>query len=416
MKQILTVFSYTFKEGIHKKAFWISTGIIVAMILLACLVPRIFLSSEGKADSEDVGHEKKGICYLIDEAGIFAENIEQFEVRYPELRFEISGIQNLEELKVNIREHEQNSLIYIKNTDKQPVLHVVNANFMKGISAKNVAEVCDKIMQAQYFQKLGVGKEEIAAIQTPMVYTEEYAGDMEPLGYVLGIIMTLVMFFAVYYYGNGVAMSVAAEENFQSYGNFNCFCKAVQNPGGEMYTLGTGAVGLLQLGGILVFGIFCYETLFPKEIKIQGMEFSLTGISGSVVLLLLLYFILGYALYAVLNSVSGAAVSRIEDLNSALLPVSILVIVGFYLGYFTSIAGGGSSALATLAMYLPISSPFAVPFKLLSGGIEPGQIGLSIAFLMGSIVLVAFVSARIYSVSVMHYGSTVKWKDIKKMK
>lgn len=414
MKQILTVFSYTFKEGIHKKAFWISTGIIVAMILLACLVPRIFLSSEGKADSEDVGHEKKGICYLIDEAGIFAENIEQFEVRYPELRFEISGVQNLEELKVNIREHEQNSLIYIKNTDKQPVLHVVNANFMKGISAKNVAEVCDKIMQAQYFQKLGVGKEEIAAIQTPMVYTEEYAGDMEPLGYVLGIIMTLVMFFAVYYYGNGVAMSVAAEKTSRVMETLIVSAKPSRILAGKC--LGMGAVGLLQLGGLLVFGIFCYETLFPKEIKIQGMEFSLTGISGSVVLLLLLYFILGYALYAVLNSVCGAAVSRIEDLNSALLPVSILVIVGFYLGYFTSIAGGGSSALAALAMYLPISSPFAVPFKLLSGGIEPGQIGLSIAFLMGSIVLVAFVSARIYSVSVMHYGSTVKWKDIKKMK
>lgn len=414
MKQILTVFSYTFKEGIHKKAFWISTGIIVAMILLACLVPRIFLSSEGKADSEDVGHEKKGICYLIDEAGIFAENIEQFEVRYPELRFEISGVQNLEELKVNIREHEQNSLIYIKNTDKQPVLHVVNANFMKGISAKNVAEVCDKIMQAQYFQKLGVGKEEIAAIQTPMVYTEEYAGDMEPLGYVLGIIMTLVMFFAVYYYGNGVAMSVAAEKTSRVMETLIVSAKPSRILAGKC--LGMGAVGLLQLGGLLVFGIFCYETLFPKEIKIQGMEFSLTGISGSVVLLLLLYFILGYALYAVLNSVCGAAVSRIEDLNSALLPVSILVIVGFYLGYFTSIAGGGSSALAALAMYLPISSPFAVPFKLLSGGIEPGQIGLSIAFLMGSIVLVAFVSARIYSISVMHYGSTVKWKDIKKMK
>ena len=294
------------------------------------------------------------------------------------------------------------------------MLHVVNANFMKGISAKNVAEVCDKIMQAQYFQKLGVGKEEIAAIQTPMVYTEEYAGDMEPLGYVLGIIMTLVMFFAVYYYGNGVAMSVAAEKTSRVMETLIVSAKPSRILAGKC--LGMGAVGLLQLGGLLVFGIFCYETLFPKEIKIQGMEFSLTGISGSVVLLLLLYFILGYALYAVLNSVCGAAVSRIEDLNSALLPVSILVIVGFYLGYFTSIAGGGSSALAALAMYLPISSPFAVPFKLLSGGIEPGQIGLSIAFLMGSIVLVAFVSARIYSVSVMHYGSTVKWKDIKKMK
>mgnify|MGYP000494293366 CR=1 FL=1 len=35
---------------------------------------------------------------------------------------------------------------------------------------------------------------------------------MDITGYILGVFMTIVMFFAVYYYGNGVAMSVAAEK------------------------------------------------------------------------------------------------------------------------------------------------------------------------------------------------------------
>ena len=132
--------------------------------------------------------------------------------------------------------------------------------------------------------------------------------------------------------------------------------------------------------------------------------------------MLLVYFILGYALYAVLNSVCGAAVSRIEDLNAALLPVSIVAILGFYLGYFTSIAGGGSSTLTALALYLPISSPFAVPFKLLTGEIEPVQIGVSLAVLAVTIVVAAAIASKIYSISVMHYGKPLKLKDMKKMK
>lgn len=67
-------------------------------------------------------------------------------------------------------------------------------------------------MQSQSLRELGVGEQQIKVIQTPLSYTEEYAGEMDITGYILGVFMTIVMFFAVYYYGNGVAMSVAAEK------------------------------------------------------------------------------------------------------------------------------------------------------------------------------------------------------------
>ena len=55
MKQVLTVFQYTFKEGIRKKAFWVSTIIIMALILLLCFVPKIMSAFE----KQDEGGRKR---------------------------------------------------------------------------------------------------------------------------------------------------------------------------------------------------------------------------------------------------------------------------------------------------------------------------------------------------------------------
>lgn len=233
-------------------------------------------------------------------------------------------------------------------------------------------------------------------------------------GYVLGLVMTFVMFFAVYYYGYGVAMSVASEKTSRVMETLIISAKPSRILIGKC--LAMGAVGLLQLVGLLGFGLLCYGVLMPDGFQIHGIEISLSGFGVETILVLILYFILGYALYAVLNSVCGAAVSKVEDLNSAMMPVSIVVVIGFYLGYFTSVAGGGSNTLSKLALYLPISSPFAVPFKILTGDIATQELLLSMGILAASIVVIAALSARIYSASVMHYGNPLKWKDLRKMK
>ena len=177
-----------------------------------------------------------------------------------------------------------------------------------------------------------------------------------------------------------------------------------------------GVVGLVQIGGLLIVGILGYTFLVPDGAQIAGFELSFSNFTAGTAAALLLYFILGYAFYAVLNSVCGAAVSKVEDLNSAMMPVSVVAILGFYLGYFTSVAGGGSNLLAKLALYLPISSPFTVPFRLLTGDMNNSDLGISMGILAVSIAAVSMISAKIYSASVMHYGKKLKWKEIAGMK
>jgi ABC-2 type transport system permease protein len=132
-------------------------------------------------------------------------------------------------------------------------------------------------------------------------------------------------------------------------------------------------------------------------------------------ILLIVYFILGYALYAVMNSVCGASVSKIEDLNSALMPVMFISLISFYLGYISA-AYGSEGTISKIATYLPFSSPFILPFKLINGNYTATEVGISTALLVVSIVIVAYISTRIYSASVLHYGKRQKLVDLYKTK
>lgn len=101
--------------------------------------------------------------------------------------------------------------------------------------------------------------------------------------------------------------------------------------------------------------------------------------------------------------------SKIEDLNTAMMPVMFVALISFYLAYFSAIAGSG--AMETIAMYLPFSSPFLMPFLLLNSEVPAGAIIGSIALLVVMIAVVLFLSIRVYSASVLHYGGRLRWKD-----
>ena len=212
MKQVITVFAYTFKEGIRKKAFWVSTVIIMALILLLCFAPRIitaFETQEADKKSASAGEVqteegKDGICYFIDETGVFEKNLAAFQSVYPDLLFRISDVRDLEALKEDVAENEKHSILYIEDQEGLPFFRVINTNFMKGINTERIVETGTAVWQSEFLTGQGLSRELVAAAQTPLGYVEEAAGTMSLTGYVLGLVMTFVMFFAVYYYGGNV--------------------------------------------------------------------------------------------------------------------------------------------------------------------------------------------------------------------
>lgn len=416
MKQILTVFSYTFKEGVRKKAFWISTLVIMVLLGGMCAIPRVMTLFDKEEESAETKTEYSGTCYMADETGVFEKEIPYLKAAYPGMNFKSIEQDEIKGLEKAVDESKSRNVAILSIQEKEaaPVLEITVSNFLSKVQVDTIADACNKIWQSHLLTEKGLEKGEVAVIQTPLTYTEKFIGNMNLTEYVVGLLLTFVMFFAVYYYGYGVAMSISSEKTSRVMETLIISAKPSKILIGKCLAMGT--VGLLQLGGLMAFAGFCYKFILPEGFQIAGVDLAVSGFTPKTLIFLIIYFILGYALYAVMNSVCGAAVSKIEDLNSAMMPVSILVIIGFYLGYFTSVMGGGSGALSKLAVYLPISSPFAVPFKLITGEINMQELGISILLLVLAIVIVTTFSVRIYSASVMHYGNRLKWKELKKIK
>lgn len=412
MKQIFTVFAFTLKDAIRKKAFIISTAIILALIIGGSAALAIFMGSFDETDEGTDEAPQKNICYYLDEHDILPGAAEALTVLYDVK--EITAAEK-EDVVAQIKEDKSISLLEVSAKNSQPLVTVYSKDFMSGVGANisSVSQIINEVHSMNVLVNSGVDPDLVILSRQPVQYETVSAGEMNASAYVIGIVFTLLMFFAIYYYGYGVAMSVATEKTSRVMETLIVSAKPSRILLGKCF--GMGVLGIIQFAMIVLMGGLCLKFIIPSELLTQGSEFSLSVLSAETVAVMFVYFVLGYSLFAVMNAVSGALVSKIEDLNSAMMPVMLLSMVGFYLGYFVNILSPGSGIVQKIAMYLPISSPFIVPSSMLSNSIEPYQVVISVLILALSVIAVGALSVKIYSASVLHYGKKLKFKDAIKM-
>lgn len=414
MRQIMTVFSFTFRDAVRKKAFILSTAILLALVLILCALPRCiaFFSSpaEGEAPEASVPGEAQAVCYLLDETGLMDGLDAALNEAMPGTRFEMVAAGQSGELRQQIAGDGSRSLLRIALKDGAPYLYITTKDFMTGVSAAEVAEAVSRYYVNRQLTAQGISEETIAFAQSTLPYEADIAGQMDLSGYALGLILTVLMFFAIYYYGYGVSMSVATEKATRVMETLVVSARPSRILIGKC--LAMGAAGLAQFAGVLVFAAVCYRLLVPADFTLLGMPLSLSSLTLPSALLIVLYFLLGYSLYAVMNAVCGASVSKIEDLNSAMLPVMLVAMISFYLGYINAVMPNSGSVLQKAAMYIPFSSPFIIPFRLLNGDVLASDLIISIALLVVAIVVITLICIRIYSASVLQYGKRMKLKEL----
>lgn len=130
---------------------------------------------------------------------------------------------------------------------------------------------------------------------------------------------------------------------------------------------------------------------------------------GQLILAFFVYFILGYLLYASLFAAVGSAVENEADSNQLQLPVTIPLLIGFF--------------IALMAMRNPYSQvvwwgsmiPFTSPIVMLARipyGVPAWELILSIALLIGTFALCAWASAKIYRAGILIFGKKSTWKDL----
>ncbi len=156
----------------------------------------------------------------------------------------------------------------------------------------------------------------------------------------------------------------------------------------------------------------CFITSTRSYFKNNEIVKSIFDMPLSILLYALLFFFLGYFIYAFLYGALGSLVSRMEELNQAVMPVTFLFLIAFFIVIFSMTSGNVDNAAMIVCSYIPLTSPMAMFVRIAMGNVAAWEIVLSVAILVASTVGIGFLAAAIYRIGVLLYGKSPKPKEI----
>jgi len=169
---------------------------------------------------------------------------------------------------------------------------------------------------------------------------------------------------------------------------------------------GIGLAGLTQVGLVLAPALLTLLASGGIASAVLGQEAgsssSLSVLSPGLVGAFLVYFVLGFALYAALYAGAGSLLSRAEDLQIVALPLSIPAIAG-YLPAVLALSGG-TSTFIRVASFVPLWSPFVMMARLSVSTVPPAEVALSVGLLAATVPLVTWLAIRVFRAGVLLYG------------
>ena len=164
--------------------------------------------------------------------------------------------------------------------------------------------------------------------------------------------------------------------------------------------LGIGVLALGQLLLVAVLGVGASAAAGVIDVGAAAIE---------PVLLLLGWFVLGFAFYACLFAAGAARVSRQEDLQSVTTPGTLLVLVSFFASFYVS--DSPDSTAARVLGILPPFSALVAPVREAGGSAEWWEAPLAVALMLLAVAGLVVLAARVYEGSVLRMGGTVGLRE-----
>lgn len=408
MKDLWTVASYTIKDMFQKKTFLISNLIILIMIVVGFNIPNILSSF----DDEEGGENGTTKELVVDSKNIYEGTLSSLNSLDLGYEFIIENKEvTFEEIKEKIENDEiEDAIIIDKVNDKIQMTYIVEDATMMTEVPESLQNTFTSLYTNLQLTKLNLSKEQLASLSPEFEFSLKQTEEQEVKGNVFAImLLSLVLFYAIYFCAYQVSASITTEKTSKIMETLVTSTKPRTIVLGK--TIGIGIVGFVQVIVIVAVALICAKYCLPEGVLESVLDMS--QITPTLGIFTILYFILGYATFALLYALTGSTVSKPEDVQTANGPVAIVAVVGFYLSYFTMM--NPTSDLNVFASIFPFSSPFCMPFRIMMGIATPSQIAASIAVLVVTILIIANVSIKIYSNAILNYGSRVTLKDMIKM-
>lgn len=234
---------------------------------------------------------------------------------------------------------------------------------------------------------------------TPLEVTsltgDDPEGDIRPAIAYAGL---LLMYIAILSYGSWTLTGVTEEKNNRVVEVLLATLRPWQLLGGKVLGIGLLAIGQF----VLTIGFAFVLVNLTGVLDIPPVPI------GSMVVLVL-WFVLGFSVYSVSYAAAGSLASRPEDAQSAAFPMTMLAVAGFFVSI--NALDDPTSTLARIVSFIPFTAPFVVPIRQSLDGIGTVEHAAAVVVALFAIVLLVRLSARIYAGGLLRFGRRVKLKE-----
>lgn len=432
-----------YKTRVKKKSFLVTTFVVPILFAALCIVPSLIMllaSDKGKKIA------------VVDESGIvmpFMESNDAFTFE------DYSNEEDLSVLKANINDLDIDAVLHIFPLNEATKSVSVEAFALKAISMDLKEAISKRVDDA--VENYRINSYEIAGLKQMMedvkantdikTYVIDDSGEEKisssEVMMIVSMIFSMIIYFFITMFCGMVMQSVIEEKSSRVVEVLVSSVKATELMIGKI--VGVACVALTQfflwilLTGAIV-GIVGPLVGFDKLASIgdtqelvemggmnvdmealtagadsdsEGLAAVLETIKGlnftQIIIAFVLFFVLGYLLYASLFAAIGSAVDNEGDTQQLQLPVTIPLLIGFFVALYAFKAP--DSAIVWWCSMIPFTSPIVMLARI-PLGVAAWEIILSLVLLFLTFLGCAWASAKIYKVGILMFGKKSTFADL----
>ncbi|MFC4601203.1 ABC transporter permease [Cohnella hongkongensis] len=407
-----TVMSFTMRNKLRSKSFIIMTVVLAVLLVVVGNLPYLIDKlSGGGGSATKVGYAEGQQAQVV-------EGLKGYYAMLPEPGVELIGLASEEDLKTALESGDIKGYLTFEE-DAAAGFPKVTYNSKTAFEGGTSSSLTAALQQVKYdtiLEDAGLTDAQKAQLHAPVSFqtqkvsfTDEKGKTEEEQGVAIALtyVMIILLFMAVMISGQLIATEITAEKSSRVMEIIVTSVSPLKQMWGKI--LGTFFVAIIQIV-ILVGALVANLTLPHNSDILKSFGFDLGTIDPLLLLFAVFFYLAGFFLYATLFAAVGSIVSRTEDLGQAVMPITMLTLVGFYIAIFG--LNQPDSTLMVVCQYIPFFSPFLMFLRI--GVSEPAwwEIALSVGILVASILAIGWISAKIYRVGVLMYGKRPSMKEI----
>ena len=397
MDKFLATFSLTYKNKVKTKLFMMFTGLVIVLMLLAANMNKII-------DLFDDGPDKVGVVSSDNEI-------------YKVIKSQGDQLDEGATFK-KVSEKQAKTQVQNEKLDKAYIIKMTDDNKLSGkiLSKDTVSEQQKQKLKASLSTiqtqlvaaNLNLSQGELKQLQSQSKVTSEVIADkasnsnlseaQKGFNTIMVYAGLMLIFFIVFNYASQVAMEIATEKTSRVIEMIITSVSPVTHILAKIS--GVIAVAFTQIIIFVAAGLICFFVFdisdMLKGFKIEPNEFKMQmSIVGIVSL------IIGILSYIILAAILGSITARIEDINQALMPMTLFSMIAFYISLFSVM--NPDTMLTKITSFIPLLSPFVMFVRSASPDVAVWEIVVSVILSIITIFILLWIAVRSYKNTILSF-------------